>query len=168
MTVEGVTPQRSQRLRHRGVSHALRALAVLGLAVDVYVHLKLAPVFDLLGTQITQGALFRVEAALAAAAALYLALRDSRRAWLLAGLTATAGLVAILVTRWVALPALGPLPAMYDPTWSADKVLVTVGMLVTALAWPVREALRSDDTGRGGRQRHRAGGHGVLLRASGW
>jgi len=36
---------------------------------------------------------------------------------------------------------------MYDPTWSVDKVLVTVGMLVTALAWPVREALRSDDAG---------------------
>jgi hypothetical protein len=147
MTVKGAVPQRSQPVRHRGPAHVLRALAVLGLAVDVYVHLKLAPVFDQLGTQITQGALFRVEAALAAAAGLYLALRDSRRAWLLAGLIAVAGLVAILVTRWVALPALGPLPAMYDPTWSADKVLVTVGMLVTALAWPVREALRSDDAG---------------------
>ena len=147
MTVEGAVPQRSQPVRLRGLAHVLRALAVLGLAADVYVHLKLAPVFDQLGTQITQGALFRVEAALAAAAALYLALRDSRRAWLLAGLIAIAGLVAILVTRWVALPALGPLPAMYDPTWSTDKVLVTVGMLVTALAWPVREALRSDDAG---------------------
>jgi len=149
MAVEGAVPHRSQPVRLRGLVHVLRALAVLGLAVDVYVHLKLAPVFDQLGTQITQGALFRVEAALAAAAALYLALRDSRRAWLLAGLIAIAGLVAILATRWVALPALGPLPAMYDPTWSADKVLVTVGMLVTALAWPVRERLRPDDASAG-------------------
>ncbi len=143
MTVKGAVPQRAQPVRHRGVARVLRALAVLGLAADVYVHLKLAPVFDQLGTQITQGALFRVEAALAAAAGLYLALRDSRRAWLLAGLIAIAGVVAILVTRWVALPALGPLPAMYDPTWSTDKVLVTAGMLMTALAWPVRELLRS-------------------------
>ncbi len=142
MTVEGVAPQDSDRAHHSGIAHALRALAVLGLVLDVYVHSKLAPVFDQLGTQITQGQLFRVEAALAAAAALYLALRDSRRAWAWAGAVAIAGLVAILVTGWVALPALGPLPAMYDPTWSADKVLVTVGMSVTALAWLVREALR--------------------------
>jgi hypothetical protein len=131
----------------RAAVRVLRALAVLGLAVDVYVHLALAPVFDQLGEQITQGMLFRLEAALAAAAAVYLLVSDSRRAWLCAGGIALAGTAAVLVTRYVDVPPLGPIPDLSDPQWSPEKVWVTVAMATTVLAWLLREALR----GRRGR-----------------
>lgn len=120
----------------------LRAVAVIGLAIDVYVHLDLAPVYDQLGENITQGALFRVEAALAAAAGLYLLLSDRRRAWLLAGLVALAGTTAVLVTHYLGVPPLGPLPALSDPTWSPAKAWVTAAMTATVLAWLAREMLR--------------------------
>lgn len=120
----------------------LRVLAVLGLAVDAVVHLRLAPLYDSLGTQLTQGMLFRAEAAAAAAAAVWLAVRDTRLAWALGGLVSLAGLVAVLVTRYLSLPAVGPVPAMHDPQWTPDKVLVTLAMAGTVLLWLVREVLR--------------------------
>ena len=142
MTVQGAVP-RSAAQGHRRVAVGLRLLAVLGLVVDVYVHLRLAPLYDALGTQVTQGALFRLEAALAGAAAVAVTLSDGRRAWTAAGGVAVAGLVAVLVTRYVDVPAIGPLPDMYDPQWSPDKVVVTLGMLATVTAWAVRETLRA-------------------------
>lgn len=59
--------------------------------MDAAVPLRLAPVLDQLGTHITMGTLFRVEAVAAAGAAAYLSVRDSRRAWLAAGLVALTG-----------------------------------------------------------------------------
>jgi hypothetical protein len=133
------------RVRGRRALAVLRVVAVLGLAVNAVVHLRLAPLYDQLGTDLTQGMLFRVEAAVAVGAAVYLALRDSRPAWACAGLVSLAGTVAVLVTRYVSLPAVGPVPAMYDPQWTPDKVLVTVAMATTVLLWLVREVLRSRD-----------------------
>jgi hypothetical protein len=141
MTVQHVAPRPVGDVQP-GLVAALRVVAVLGLAVDVYVHLRLAPVYDQLGTQVTQGMLFRLEAALAAAAAAALALSDSRIAWRSAAAVALGGLLAVLVTRYVDVPAVGPLPDMYDPQWFPQKVVVTVAMLATGLAWAVREALR--------------------------
>ena len=135
------TPQRG------AAQPALRALAVAGLVVDAYVHLKLAPVYDQLGTEVTQGMLFRLEALLAVMAAVCLVVKDSRTAWLFAGGVALAGTAAILVTRYVDVPALGPLPDMYDPSWSTDKVQVTVAMLATLVAWLLREVLRRTRSG---------------------
>lgn len=128
--------------RRRNPARAVRALAVVGLVVDVAVHLRLAPVYDRLGTDITLGALFRVEAALAAVAALLLLLRDTRPAWLFAGLVALGGTAAVLVTTLVDVPAVGPFPDAYDPTWSFDKIVVSVAMTTTVLAWLAREGLR--------------------------
>jgi hypothetical protein len=128
--------------RGGAVPGLLRAVAVAGLAVDVLVHLRLAGAFDAIGTQITLGHLFRVESAAAAAAAAYLALRDSRRAWLLAGLVAAAGLAALLLSAAVEVPAIGPFPPLAAPGWTTDSIAVTIAMAVTVAAWLVREALR--------------------------
>lgn len=68
-------------------------------------------------------------------------------AWLCAGLVAAAGTAAVLVTRYVDVPALGPFPDMYDPSWSTDKLVVTAGMVTTLLAWACREALRTRSDG---------------------
>ena len=128
--------------RRSVVPALLRAVAVVGLVVDTVVHLRLAGPFDAIGAQITLGQLFRVEAAAAAAAALYLALRDSRRAWLLAGIVAAAGLAALLLAALVELPAVGPFPPLAAPGWTTDSITVTVAMAATVAAWFAREALR--------------------------
>ena len=133
------TAGRSQPGRSAVGPSILRAVAVIGLAIDAYVHLHLAPNFDPIGTSITQGGLFRAEAAAATVAAVYLLVRDSRRAWLLAGAVAVAGLAAILVTRYIQVPAIGPIPAMYDPIWYTEKVVALLAMAGTVLAWLVRE-----------------------------
>jgi hypothetical protein len=120
----------------------LRLLAVAGLVVDVVVHLRLAEAFDAIGDQITLGQLFRIESAAAAAAAVYLAVRDSRPAWLCAGLVAAAGLAALLLAALVEVPAVGPFPPVSAPGWTTDSVAVAAAMAVTVVAWLVREALR--------------------------
>jgi hypothetical protein len=106
------------------------------------VHLRLAEDFDAIGTTITLGDLFRLEAAAAAAAALYLVLRDSRRAWLCAGVVAAAGLAALLLPAVVEVPAVGPFPPVSAPGWTADSTSVAVATAVTVLAAAAREALR--------------------------
>ena len=128
--------------QHRWSVLALRTTAVVGLAVDGALHLRLAPVLDQLGAQITMGTLFRVEALAAAGAAAYLCARDSRRAWLVGGLVALGGLVAVLTSRYADLPSFGPLPDATDPTWSRDKGIATAAMAATCIAWAVRELLR--------------------------
>lgn len=120
---------------------SLQLLAILGLAIDAAVHLHLASRYDAIGTTITQGRLFRVEGAAAIVAALLLARRDRRVSWLLVGTVAAAGLVAILVTRYFAVPAIGPVPNMHDPIWYPEKVLVAAAMLLTTLSWITHEVL---------------------------
>lgn len=141
-TSAGQSQRRPSSSRSAALPAVLRVLAVAGLVVDVVVHLRLAGAFDAIGTDITLGQLFRVEAAAAAAAAVYLAVRDSRPAWCCAGLVAAAGLAALLVAALVELPAIGPFPPVSAPGWTTDSIVVTVGMAVTVLAWLVREALR--------------------------
>ena len=123
---------------------ALRYLAILGLAVDAAVHLHLASRYDPIGTTVTQGELFRAEAAAAVVTALLLARRASRVSWLLAGAVAAAGLTAILVSRYFAVPTIGPIPNMHDPIWYPEKVLVAAAMLLTTAAWLTREASHRD------------------------
>lgn len=124
-------------------AHArLQVLAIAGLAVDAAVHLHLASRYDPIGTTITQGALFRAEATAAVVAALLLALRNRRVSWLLAGAVAATGLLAILVTRYLAVPAIGPVPNMHDPIWYPEKVLAAAAMLLTTASWLTREVLQ--------------------------
>lgn len=55
---------------HRFLRALARLLAAAGLAVDAYVHAKLADRYDPISASISQGDLFRIEAGLAALAAL--------------------------------------------------------------------------------------------------
>jgi len=68
----------------------LRSLVVAGLAVDAYVHLHLAGAYDGNTAAISQGVLFRVEAAAAVAAALLVLLTRGRPGLLVAFLVALA------------------------------------------------------------------------------
>jgi hypothetical protein len=120
----------------RHLEWALTILVVVGLAVDAFVHIDLASVFDGVKTStLSQGDLFRVEAAAAVIAAIALLVRPGRNTAAFAFLVAAAGTVAVVLYRYVDVGAFGPVPDMYDPFWGpAEKTLSAVAEAVAALA----------------------------------
>lgn len=105
----------------------VRAVVVLGLVVDAYVHLRMAPVMDIAAPGgIGGGNLFRIQGAVAGAAALLLLLVPRWWTYGIAVLVALSALGPVLLYHFVNVPAIGPIPSMYDPLWSMEKV-VTIG-----------------------------------------
>ncbi|WP_435202783.1 hypothetical protein [Janibacter sp. GS2] len=105
----------------------LRVLVVAALAVDCVVHLKLADAIQLAAPGgIGGGTLFRVQAVAAGLAAVLLLVTGRRFAYVVAGLVALSAFVPVLLYTYVAVPTLGPIPSMYDPTWSNDKIISAV------------------------------------------
>ncbi|MFE5587015.1 hypothetical protein [Kitasatospora sp. NPDC056531] len=120
----------------RRLTHlVLRLLAAAGLAVDAAVHARLADQYDAVGDSITQGTLFRAEAAAASLAVVLLILWRHRSGDLFAWAVAASGLGALLLYHYVDVGALGPLPNMYEPFWFGDKTLAAraEGTAVVAL-----------------------------------
>lgn len=96
----------------------LIAVTVVGLAIDAGVHLDLASAFEPVKTDaISQADLFRIEAAAAIVAALALLIRPRPWSAALCFVVAAAGLVAVVVYRYVDVGQIGPIPNMYDPFW---------------------------------------------------
>jgi hypothetical protein len=99
-----------------------RALAVSTaalLAVDAYVHLRDAGLYDAVATAtLSQGTLFRVQAAAAGVVAVMLLLRPHPVVWAIAVLVAASAAAAVLLYTYVDVGSLGPLPNMYEPTWA--------------------------------------------------
>ncbi|MDQ0029570.1 hypothetical protein [Arthrobacter bambusae] len=105
----------------------LRLLVAAALVIDAVVHFDLAPGYQLAAPGgIGQGNLFRLEAAAALLVALYVLVRGSRPAYAAALLVAGSAFVAVLLYRYVDIPALGPVPAMYEPVWFFEKALSAV------------------------------------------
>jgi hypothetical protein len=115
----------------------LTLITAAGLAVDAYVHWHLAASFDsLVGTSsphISQGQLFRLEAVLALVAMVLVLATRRRFAALVALLVAAGGVGAVLLYGLVDVGGLGPLPDMYDPTWSTEKVISVIAEGLAAL-----------------------------------
>jgi hypothetical protein len=106
---------------------ALRVLVAAGLVTSAVIHLQLAPGYQQAAPGgIGQGTLFRVQAAAAILSALYVLVRGSRAAFLVAALVALSAFAAIIVYRYVQLPAIGPIPSMYEPVWFTEKVVTAV------------------------------------------
>jgi hypothetical protein len=118
----------------RALRVTLVVVVVFGLAVDAYVHLHLASTFDPIRGTISQGQLFRVEGIAAILAAAFLLIRPGRPSAAVAALVAGGGLAAVLLYAVVDLGPLGPLPNMYDPSWSALKTWSAVAEAAAALA----------------------------------
>jgi hypothetical protein len=133
----------------------LVGLTVAGLAVDAYVHLKLAGDYDSVKATVSQGALFRLEAGLAVVAAVLLLVRPGRLTAAIAALVAGGGVVALLLYYFVNVGKIGPLPNMYEPTWYADKVVTLIAQVVATvtalglvfLGWPRQTPARSSTSG---------------------
>ncbi|MFE7308689.1 hypothetical protein ACFU8A_29755 [Streptomyces sp. NPDC057546] len=104
------------------------------LAVNAYVHADLASAFDPVGQQISQGTLFRLEAAAASLAALLVLLLGRRRpVWVFAFLVSVSALGAVLLYRYVNVGTLGPLPNMYEPVWWPKKTASAIAEAVGAV-----------------------------------
>lgn len=113
---------------------ALRLAAAAGLAVDAAVHAKLASRYDAISASISEGDLFRIEAAAASLAVLLVLFWRHLIGDLFGWVTAAAGIAAILVYRYDNLGAFGPFADMYEPVWSTDKEWALAGQAVALVA----------------------------------
>ncbi len=111
-----------------------RLIAAGALAVVAGIHAQLAPRYAPIGEQVTQADLFRVQAGVAAVAAIAVLLRPGRLVRLFAAAVALASLVAVVVTVYVAIPAIGPFPRVFEPIWYGEKVVATVAAAVALAA----------------------------------
>ena len=117
------------------VRTVLTLIVAAGLAIDAYVHLDLASTYDVVKTStLSQGDLFRVEAALAIVAGVALLVRPRRYTAWFAFLVSAGGVAAVLVYRWVDVGKVGPLPNMYEPYWYGEKTLSLVAEAIAAVA----------------------------------
>lgn len=113
----------------------LVVIAVAGLAVDAWTHLDLAPQFALNRTStLSEATLFRIEAALAIAAAVLLVLRQNVLTVLFAAAVAGGGAFLLVLYRYVDVGRLGPVPDLYEPIWFREKVESLIGELVALAA----------------------------------
>ncbi len=121
-----------------------------GLLVDAAVHLHLAPGYQEAAPQgLGAGAVFILEAVAAVIAAAYMLLRGSRRAYLLALLVSLPALLAVVAYRYVDIPALGPIPGMYEPVWYVEKSVSAFAEAVAAVTslaaiWLLRPPAATD------------------------
>lgn len=111
-----------------------RVLAAAGLAVDAYVHAHLAEQYDAVTADISQGTLFRIEAGMAALAALLVLVWRRWPADLFAWSVATGGLALLLIYRYADIGAWGPFPNMYEPVWFTEKRVSVVAQAVAMVA----------------------------------
>lgn len=112
----------------------VRLVAAAAMAVVAGVHLDLAAGYALVGDQVTQGDLFRVQAGVAGVVALALLVRPARVVWLMAAAVGLASLLAVVVTVYVAIPAVGPLPRIFEPVWYAEKAIAALAAGAALLA----------------------------------
>lgn len=116
------------------VGIVFRLLTAAGLAIDAYIHLKLAGMYAAASPGgIGEGNLFRIEAAVAIVAALLVLATGHRLSFLLAFVVGLSALAAVLIFRYVDIPAFGPLPAMYEPLWFTKKAVSAVAEGATAV-----------------------------------
>jgi len=121
-------------LVRRGAAMALRSVIAAGLVIDAVVHLRIAGDYDRVGGQITEGMLFRVEAAVALFTAIFVLLSSRWLAALIAAVVAASAVAALLLSVYWDIRAIGPFPDLYEPIWFTEKIIALVAETVSALA----------------------------------
>ena len=106
-------------------SWILRVATATALGIVALIHWQNASAYDAVRASISQGELFRVEAALAAAVGLLVLVRPRPSSWLAALAVAASALAAVLLYRYVDVGSLGPLPDMYENTWQVPGKLLS-------------------------------------------
>ncbi|WP_234355623.1 hypothetical protein [Kitasatospora aureofaciens] len=143
----------------------LQVVTAAALAVDAYVHANLAAAYDPVGRQISQGTLFRLEAAVASLAALVVLLLGRRRpVWVFAFLVSVSALGAVLLYGYVNVGTLGPLPNMYEPYWGPKRtgsaIAEAVGAVTSLVGFLITGPPRSASTRAGAPPGGKADGEG--------
>ena len=117
---------------HRGAlarsaiaSWVLRVATAAALGIDAVVHWQNASAYDAVTATVSQGELFRVEAAVAVVVGLLVLVRPQPSSWLAALLVGASALAAVLLYRYVDVGAVGPLPEMYENTWQVPGKLLS-------------------------------------------
>ena len=115
-----------------------RVLAVVTaalLGVDAFVHLHYAHSYDQFkSSTMSEGTLFRIQGVVAIVVGVLLLIWPGVLTWLLSLLVAGSAVVAVTLYTYVDVGALGPLPDLYEHTWSPPgKVLSAVAELLAAL-----------------------------------
>lgn len=119
----------------RTIGILLQVLVAAGLAIDAYIHASLADVYDVpAGGAITQGDLFLIEAGVASLAALLVLVLPRRATFAFAFLVAASALGAVLLYRYVEVGSLGPLPRMFTPVWTTEKLISAIAEGVATVA----------------------------------
>lgn len=110
------------------VGWVLRVLVAACLVTDAVVHLRLASRYALASApgHLSEGVLFRVESVAALVVALVVLLLGNRAAFAAAFIVAGSAFVAVMLFRYVDVPAFGPLPSMYEPLWFGQKTISAV------------------------------------------
>jgi hypothetical protein len=127
---------------------ALRMLTAIALLIDAGVHIHLAPGYQAASpTGIGQGNLFLLESGAALLSAFYVLLRGTKAAYGVALLVALSAFIAVVLYRYVDVPALGPFPAMYEPVWFFEKSLSAAAEAVGAIlaAVGIAQTARADN-----------------------
>lgn len=140
----------------RGVAEPIVRIGVVAaLAVDAVVHLRLASNYQLAAPGgIGGGNLFRIQAVAAILIGIYLLVRPGRLAYAVAAVVLLSAFVAVLLYRYVEVPAIGPIPSMYEPLWYFEKslsavvegagaLLALVGMILTGRSAEDRTAVHA-------------------------
>ena len=123
--VATVPLHRGARARPVIVSWTLRIATATALGIDAVVHWQNASAYDAVAATVSQGELFRAEAAVAVVVGLLVLLWPRPGSWLAALLVAASALGAVLLYRYVDLGALGPLPDLYENTWQVPGKLLS-------------------------------------------
>jgi hypothetical protein len=109
-------------------------VAVAGLSIDAYVHLNLAATYAEAQAPINEGVLFRAEAVLALLTAVALITPRRRLPFVLGFAVSASALTVMVVSRYVDLGPIGPLPDLYDPVWFPEKLWAAGGEAAASIA----------------------------------
>jgi hypothetical protein len=113
----------------------LVAIAVVGLGIDAYTHFDLASLYRFNKTDfVSEASLFRIEAVLAILVGLALLIRPNLLTAGAVFLVAAGGLGLLLLYRYVDVGKIGPIPNMYEPIWSDEKLVCMWGEVAAAVA----------------------------------
>lgn len=122
-TTTHLHPARRPDHRPRHIAFvAARRFGIALLVVSAYTHAHLASQYNV-GPAITLGQLFIAQAIVTSFVALWMLLRDSSLAWLVATVVMAASAAAVLLSVVTKLPAIGPFPSIYEPAWFTEKII---------------------------------------------
>lgn len=116
-----------------GTRRSLVVITAAGLGLDAWMHLRSAHGYDRVGTTITEGAMFRIEAVVALLVLIALLARPARLTAGLAAVVTVAGTFALIFTYWVPLGPVGPIPDLYEHVLYPEKIVALAAMSVAAV-----------------------------------